>query len=772
MTTPARTSVRPLSQIHNVDTYNDQLSSGAALETTTDSLEDNFHAVISQLNRFLNTNVAGNNWYSDINTTASGKKRGIVDLNTELAQLEEHKLLCRVQLVDGSSQPVDITVGAGNNYVVLGAGELPSEVAAIALTQSGCVGASSALSGVAFEAWENIVITGASTINPKNLVLVRDATTLEPIQSTTGGGNTRDVHALLQFESGLADGDTITTSTPNRAKLSFVRVNDAVTALEAVPVADIATEVINISYITRTDLESVPEDCFLANGTFTDLSGAVNITRQEAYDNQGATTVTTGSNATLQLGAGLAWTLEDAAAGDLFTLTEGSGGGTTTLVVGTDVDTYNNNAVDVNFDNPITVANAAAPINFGASANTIDSTTLVLDATAGAMTVQSDSGNMTLQTTTSGNMLFNSVGTILADASGNVEINSSGGTISVGNDAVNQNIDIGAAGTRTISMGSTAATLDLDAGSGGAAMTATGGDITLSTATSGGLSIETIEWVLIATATPATAPVSIEATKNHWQNGTTGNIFHDLNMEYTSNTATTGGLTAVYQASATAATTVAAGGFTAGVAAVSNPTVVVSDASNFAANDIILVSGANDPSNNGLYEIQSIAVNTITVRGVGTAATVEAFTDQQFVTDTTVTGNVNKVSVSILRVGSDGVWEVGTGDQSGITYGDVSSATVPKRSFFQDTLTNTVTPGNPITAADMTGASLPTKPSGGFTFDTDARIYLNGVLLWNGSGNDVSNGTGTNINIEAGGPRAFSGDVLTIEYWQDIGTTT
>jgi hypothetical protein len=47
------------------------------------------------------------------------------------------------------------------------------------------------------------------------------------------------------------------------------------------------------------------------------------------------------------------------------------------------------------------------------------------------------------------------------DASGAIQINSSGGAISIGNDNVNQNISIGTQGSRTISVGSSSATIAL-----------------------------------------------------------------------------------------------------------------------------------------------------------------------------------------------------------------------------------------------------------------------------------------------------------------------
>lgn len=78
------------------------------------------------------------------------------------------------------------------------------------------------------------------------------------------------------------------------------------------------------------------------------------------------------------------------------------------------------------------------------------------------------SADLTLQTVTSGNIgitssqgisLAAAAGTILVDATGVIEINSSAGVIGIGNDAVAQDINLGTAGARTISVGSAAATV-------------------------------------------------------------------------------------------------------------------------------------------------------------------------------------------------------------------------------------------------------------------------------------------------------------------------
>lgn len=91
---------------------------------------------------------------------------------------------------------------------------------------------------------------------------------------------------------------------------------------------------------------------------------------------------------------------------------------------------------------------------------------------------EADAGALTL-TAASGGLAVSTGLAIIADAAGNVEINSSAGTILIGNDAVNQNMSIGTAGARTVTVGSTtgASALVLQAGTGNITATGTFNDI-------------------------------------------------------------------------------------------------------------------------------------------------------------------------------------------------------------------------------------------------------------------------------------------------------
>ena len=101
-------------------------------------------------------------------------------------------------------------------------------------------------------------------------------------------------------------------------------------------------------------------------------------------------------------------------------------------------------------------------------------------AATGATTVGKTGNTLTLNST---NHAVSSGGTVTLDAAGVLELNSSTGVISIGNDPVPQNINIGTgAAARTITMGNvtTSSTLALNSGTGGIALASTGsGDITI-----------------------------------------------------------------------------------------------------------------------------------------------------------------------------------------------------------------------------------------------------------------------------------------------------
>lgn len=361
----ARTFIRQDIQIRNSDLYDDTLAAGVTLESGAAEIEADLNGLRSQVNRLIWSTTSGN-WYDDV-PTVNGKKRGVRDLNFDLDELESQKVLCRESLL------TDVSVTAAQNWELLSfaGSETPPAVAAVALSQDGAVIAQSALNGAGFNVHELIEIAGANAVYPKNLMVVRDALTGQPIQSSG-----RDVFALLQYESTGVDGAAFDdVSAGNRAKLSFVRQNAALDDLEACPVADIAGKTVNYAWVQRFMLDSVPEDCFLGQSSFVDASANTDVTRQRAYDNQGATVVEQATAATLDLNAaGIAWKIRDLVNADLFRILEGSTGGTSEVQLGTDVDVFNNDAVVNDFRTGLRAATGSTRIDVGVNAGVIETT--------------------------------------------------------------------------------------------------------------------------------------------------------------------------------------------------------------------------------------------------------------------------------------------------------------------------------------------------------------------------------------------------------------
>lgn len=358
----ARTFIRQDTQIRQSDVFTDNLAAGVTLQSGAANVEDDLNSLRSRVHDLLN--VQASNWYAALNVPSyldPGAARGVNNLNTDLHAVERKRVLV-ANFID-----ITVAVPALQNWVVLAAPELPTtpgDVAAIgSVTTLGSVAAYVA----SFGAHSLALVTGGAAISPKNLCDVYDNTTGQAILS---GG--RQVYALFQTESNV-DGSTMSGTTPDRAQLSFVRINATDTALEAVPVADIAGKSIDYTNILRKGLTDLTEQDFL-RGTTAQVPTGTSVTRQVAYDGQGTAPVELTTNATLDLNAaGEFWKIRDLVNADLFTITEGSTGGTTTLQVGTDVDTLDVNAVVNDFNTGIRAATGSQRIDIGVTAGVIES---------------------------------------------------------------------------------------------------------------------------------------------------------------------------------------------------------------------------------------------------------------------------------------------------------------------------------------------------------------------------------------------------------------
>ena len=143
-----------------------------------------------------------------------------------------------------------------------------------------------------------------------------------------------------------------------------------------------------------------------------------------------------------------------------------------------------------------------------------------------------------------------------------------------------------------------------------------------------------------------------------------------LNAGYTTAAAQTGGLVVNYLPTATGTTV--NGAYVAGIPAGINPSVGTVGAATFALGDFVQFSGGGIlAANEGLYEVLSHSANVLTVRGVGSTAAVEDFTQNQFAAGASDASVITKVTISVIRAGTDGVWETGSGAVTPIVFTDI-----------------------------------------------------------------------------------------------------
>lgn len=300
---------------------------------------------------------------------------------------EAHRASATFHLVADTTNIIAVAaVGSTTDYHVFSSAQLPTQTTAAigAVTTLGTVAAYNA----SFGAGDLAEVTGSTAVAPKNLMPLVDADNhLDPI--LIGG---KQLFGLFQTESNT-DGSTMTGTTPNRAQVSFVVRTDGGDDLELANVP--ITQGFNFATRERVRLEDLNEQDFL-KGVTVEFPAATTVTRQVAYNNQGVTPVNVTTNSYLDLeGAGLAWQIRDDLEAVLFQIIEGSAGGTSSVQVAGDVDTFDVNAVVNDFLNGIKVDTGAAgtTIQVGVTANQIDS-----------------GGALTIATGGSGDMLIDSVG--------------------------------------------------------------------------------------------------------------------------------------------------------------------------------------------------------------------------------------------------------------------------------------------------------------------------------------------------------------------------
>lgn len=267
-----------------------------------------------------------------------------------------------------------LTSGAGD-VVVLGAGEIPSVVAAVgaATTEGAIVVYNSDFGVIALDE-----VSGPSAIRPDNLCMVRDGTSGDSL-FTSGG---KMIYALLQSEI-VTNGHTINDS-DQQVQLSFVIENATADDLIVCPVADIAGTSLNYSYVRRLEFGNIPEEAFLS-GVFVDQTASVDVTLDNCIDNQsGAATQATDID--IDIADTKAWGFRDANGDDLLHVYSDANGSISEITIGQDVDVYDNDAVDVDFKSGAAFGSGGTEISInevGTEGHIMRAGDLMFDASAG-----------------------------------------------------------------------------------------------------------------------------------------------------------------------------------------------------------------------------------------------------------------------------------------------------------------------------------------------------------------------------------------------------
>jgi hypothetical protein len=135
-----------------------------------------------------------------------------------------------------------------------------------------------------------------------------------------------------------------------------------------------------------------------------------------------------------------------------------------------------------------------------------------------------------------------------------------------------------------------------------------------------------------------------------------------LNQGYGTVSAVTGGLAINYLPTATT-TTAASPGF-------ANPdTINTVGAATFAAGDIIQISGAVQPENDGLYVVLSHAANVITLD-----TTVYGWNQTAVTTGVDAVAVIRKVAISVIRANTSGDWQVAKGSAVPLSFANLATA--------------------------------------------------------------------------------------------------
>lgn len=94
----------------------------------------------------------------------------------------------------------------------------------------------------------------------------------------------------------------------------------------------------------------------------------------------------------------------------------------------------------------------------------------------------------------------------------------------------------------------------------------------------------------------------------------------------------------------------------------------------FVVGELVQISGSTN--NNGLYEVLSHIDEVLRIRGIGVTATVEDFTQNQLIAGSSDGATIARVNVSVIRAGTDGIWETAAGSATPLSFTDIGTGTL------------------------------------------------------------------------------------------------
>ena len=219
-----------------------------------------------------------------------------------------------------------------------------------------------------------------------------------------------------------------------------------------------------------------------------------------------------------------------------------------------------------------------------------------------------------------------------------------------------------------------------------------------------------------------------------------------LNNGYTTPSGKTGGLVVNRLPLTPQLTTTGAGVFTPGVAATSNPTISLSGATanTLTTGMIVQISGASNATNKGVFEVAANnTASLLTLRGIGTIATVEDFTQNQLASETNTNVTIKQVTISVLRCNSStGVWETADGAATGLTFSASGNVSMVSNGTTTNGIIKLVASGGKViidSTITIDGTNQLIMPSGSdiqFTSATD-NIQFNAIDVFPASSSDT-----------------------------------